>query len=60
MLFYDLILSPVRYFVPFWIGEFFFFGRFLNCRQSGLSASFTRVSIFPHEAKYLLWLFCFW
>ena len=37
MLFYNLILSPRRYFVPFWIGEFLFFGRFFK-----LSASFTR------------------
>jgi len=27
MLFYNLILSPGRYFVPFWIGEFLLFGR---------------------------------
>jgi len=46
MLFYNLVLSPGRYFVPFWIGKF------LNCRLSGLSASFTRV--------YLGYYFLFW
>jgi len=30
MLFYNLILSPGRYFVPFWIGDFLFFGQFFK------------------------------
>jgi len=43
MLFSNLILSPGRYFVPFWIGEFLCNGDFLKCWLSGLSASFTPV-----------------
>jgi len=30
MLFCNLILFSGRYFVPFWIGEFLFFGRFFK------------------------------
>jgi len=43
-LFCNLVLSSGRFFVQFLFGEFCSLGDFLNCRLSGLSASFTRVT----------------